>query len=209
MRRLWMLSLVVGTLLVVGSSAAAAQDATPVAASDRAEYVVPASACVINALLPGNLNALATPEAEAAATPAAASSDVPFAVPTGEAADAETATAVAAVFRQAWACQNAGNLSRYFSLLTPSEIREHYTPEAVADAMSVPALELPAEEQTALYAILQVTIHDDGRAGAYVIVDTVANPEPVEVVYMIASQTDSGAWKVDDVITFAADGSAA
>jgi hypothetical protein len=73
--------------------------------------------------------------------------------------------------------------------------------------MSVPSLALPEEEQTALYAILQVTVHEDGRAGAYVIIDTVANPEPVEVVYMIAAETETG-WKIDDIITFAADGSA-
>ena len=65
MRRLWMLSLVVGSLVVLGSSAVSAQDATPAAASDRSTFVVPPAQCVINTLLPGVLNSLATP-AEAA-----------------------------------------------------------------------------------------------------------------------------------------------
>jgi hypothetical protein len=203
-----MLSLVVGTLVVLGSSSVSAQEATPAAASDRTQFVVPASECVISTLLPGVLNSLATPTTDAATPAAAAASDTPFAVPAGTPADAETATAVTAIFRQSVACLNGGNLSRYFSLLTEGELRERFTAEDVAAAVAVPPMPVPDEEQTALYAILGVTILDDGRAGAYVIVDTVANPDPVEVTYMIAAETDAG-WRIDDIITFAADGSAA
>jgi hypothetical protein len=211
-RRLWILSLVVGTLVVLGSSAVSAQEATPAAASAREEFVVSPAECVINTLLPGVLNALATPAAEAtpaadaAATPAGDSGETPFAVPGGDPADAETATAVTAIFRQAVACENAGNLARYFSLLTEGELRGRFSPEDVANAMAAPGRELPAEEQTALYAILDVNIHEDGRVGAFLVVDTVENPDPVEVVYMIATETVAG-WRIDDIITFDREGS--
>ena len=208
MRRLWMLSLVVGSLVVFGSSAVSAQDATPAAASDRSTFVVPPAQCVINTLLPGVLNSLATPAEAAEAPPAAMASDIPFAIPAGTAADAETATAVTDIFRQSFACENSGNLSRYFSLLTESRIRASFTADEIAGVVGIPPVPVPDEEQTALYAILNVTIHGDGRAGAYVIVDTVANPDPVEVLYMIAAETAAG-WRIDDVITFAADGTVA
>ena len=205
MRRLWMLSLVVGSLVVLGTSAVSAQEATPAAASDRSTFVVPPAQCVISTLLPGVLNSLATPADAADETPAAMASDVPFAVPAGTPADAEIATAVTAIFRQSFACENSGNLSRYFSLLTEGQIRESFTADVIAGVVAIPPVPVPAEEQTALFAILDVSIHGDGSAGAYVIVDTVANPDPVEVLYMIAVQTGPG-WRIDDVITFAADG---
>ena len=50
-----------------------------------------------------------------------------------------------------------------------------------------------------------MTTHDDGRAGAYVIVDTVENPEPVEVFYMVAAETEKG-WKIDDILAFGPEG---
>jgi len=199
-----MVSLVVGIFVLVAAPAAStsAQDV----ANDRATFVPAPATCVIGTLLPSVLNALATPTAAgAAASPVAAADETPFAVPDGEAADAETATAVSTVFRQAWACQNAGNLARYFSLLTESEIRERYTQEEIAAVYAVPALELPAEEQTAVYAILDVKILEDGRAGAFVVIDTVGDPSPVEITFMIAADTD-GKWQIDDVLCFTSDG---
>lgn len=206
MRRPLLLSLVVAALGLLVAPTASAQDATPTAATDRAAFVPAPAECVIGTLLPSVLNALATPAAEPApASPVADAAAAPFAAPTGDAADAETGAAVAAVFRQAWACQNAGNLARYFSLLTEDEIRANFTQEEIAAVYAVPALELPEAEQTAVYAVLQVAILEDGRAGAFVVVDTVANPDPVEVNYMIAADTD-GKWQIDDVLTFSADG---
>lgn len=204
MRRPWMVSLVVGILVLVAAPAASAQDA----ASDRAAFVPAPATCVIGTLLPSVLNALATPEAAGAvASPVAAAGETPFAALDGEAADAETATAASGVFRQAWACQNAGNLARYFSLLTESEIRERYTQEEIAAVYAVPALELPAEEQTAVYAILDVEVLADGRVGAFVVIDTVSDPSPVEITYMIAADTD-GKWQIDDILCFTPDGAA-
>jgi len=202
------LGLVVGIFVLLGAPVASAQEATPAAAADRAAFVPAPATCVISTLLPSVLNALATPSASAAAaSPVAVSGEVPFAVPAGEAADAETAAAVTATFRQAWACQNAGNLARYFSLLTEDEIRRNFTAEEIAGVFEVPAVELSEADQTAVFAILEVQILTDGRAGAFVVIDTAGDPNPVEIIYMVAAETDAG-WRIDDILCFSEDGTA-
>lgn len=63
----------------------------------------------------------------------------------------------------------------------------------------------PTEEQTAVYAILDVERLADGRVGAYVIVDTPFDPLPVEINYQIAVETDDG-WRLDEFICFSGEG---
>lgn len=205
MRRLWMLSLVVGTLALLAVPVASAQEATPAAdvPSDRTAFLAAPAECVIGVRLPADVNALATPLAggAAAASPVAADDAIPFGAPDGEPADAETAAAVTAIFRQTWACQNGGLWPRFFALLTDDEVRRNFSPEDVTNLLAQPPVELPEEEQTAVYAVLDVEILPDGRAGAYVVVDTVGDPLPVEINYMIALETEAG-WRVDGFICF-------
>jgi hypothetical protein len=215
--------------LLHGSGVAAAQEATPtpgrpVPAPEECT-VEPRSSESLRALL---MPTAATPETAASAgpSPEAASPEaedagppvleIPFQAPDGEEVDAETAAAVTAVSWQEYACSNAMDSARQMGLYTDEALRG-FPPEfleAVAAGSSIdimgqvvpgPPVPLPPAEQTALFAVLDIERLEDGRVGAYVIVDSYLDPIPVEINYAIFRETEEG-WKIDNFICFDAEG---
>jgi hypothetical protein len=132
-------------------------------------------------------------------------SDVPFGVPDGEAADAETVDAVTATAREFYACGNADDVRRIRALLTEEALRRFFigglSAETIRENAAATALPLPPEAQLTVFAVLDVEILSDGRAGAFVIVDDPADPLPVEVNYYLFAE-EGGRWKVDDFLFF-------
>jgi hypothetical protein len=191
--------LLVGLTIAPGS--AVAQDATPAVDPNLGRDVPGPEECTVEPRSAESLAALfATP---AAATPAAEPTPlaVPFAAPDGEAADPATAAELIALVRQEWACLNANDWPRAFALFSDDLIRRFFLPEDV-EAMNVPPTEaLPEQEQTAIFAVLDVEILPDGRAGAYVVVDTFGDPLPVEFNYYLFVETADG-WLLDDFIWY-------
>ena len=209
------------TLCVTGVPAAA-QDATP--AADRS--VPQPEECTIDPISTESLFALATPTAatpaEMHATPGAEEIapprlEVPFQAPDGEAVDPQTAQAVISVIRQEWACLNANDSRRILALYSDGLIRRSFAPEdllRIAEGASLDVFgqvvegtptAIPPAEQSALIAVLDIERLDDGRVGAYVIVDTFGDPLPTEVNYYLITETDGG-WLLDDFLCFDAEG---
>ncbi|MDQ3701779.1 MAG: hypothetical protein M3442_12790 [Chloroflexota bacterium] len=131
--------------------------------------------------------------------------DGPFVAPDGEPADPETAAAVSAVIQESWACLNGNNWAGFMAYLTEEEILQSFAPDDITGLTGQAATPLPAAEQTAVFAILDVEVLPDGRVGAFVTVDTGGDPLPVEINYQIAVETDTG-WLLDDFICFSATG---
>lgn len=190
--------LLVVVLAAVPAIVASAQDATPPA---RPEVPAP-EACTVEPRTPEELEAIASGSTSSFATPAL--TDVPFGAPDGEAADAETAAAFTAVIHESWACLNAGDWPRFFALLTEDEMRQGFGPDILALG-SLPPAPFPADQQTAVYAILDIEVLPDGRVGAFVVIDGPSDPLPVEVNYQIAVETEDG-WRIDDFVCFSASG---
>ena len=208
--------------LVIGGGPAAAQEATP-----TADRIVPQpEECTIEPISTEALFALATPTVatptEMQATPDAEETapprlQVPFQAPDGGAVDPATAQAVLAVIRQEWACLNANDTRRFLALLSDELIGRAFAPEdlqRIAEGASLDVFgqlvegtptAIPPAEQTALIAVLDIERLDDGRVGAYVIVDTFADPLPTEVNYYFLTETDAG-WQLDDFLCFGAEG---
>ena len=185
-----------------------AQD-DPQAATPIADRIIPLPAeCIVEPRSAESLIALATPTGEAspAATPPAP--DIPFGAFAGTPADAETAAGYTDFIRLFWACNNTGDIARILPLLTDDEIRQGFFPEDLiffaqpAEGTPEPLLE---EEHAAIFAILGIQELADDRVGAYVVVDTPFDPLPVEVNYMIATETPDG-WRLDEFECFDAMG---
>ena len=85
-------------------------------------------------------------------------------------------------------------------LLPPEELTNLMTPLPEG----TPAV-APAAEQTALFAVLDIEILGEDRAGAFVVVDTFGDPLPVEVNYYVLEKQD-GVWLMDDFLCYAEDG---
>jgi hypothetical protein len=183
-----------------------AQEATP--ATPTADRIVPLpSECTVAPRSPKALQQLATPEPrDATATPAAPT--IPFGAFAGTPVDAETAAAFTAFIRLFWACNNTGDMSRILALVTDQEIRQAFPAEDIlyfaepAEGTPVPFAE---EELGVIFAILGIEDLDDDRVGAYVVVDTFFDSLPVEVNYMIATETADG-WRLDEFVCFDAVG---
>jgi hypothetical protein len=185
-------------LVLVGPGAAPAQEATPAAG---AFPVTPA---------PAECRAAPRPVEEilalnAEATPTAGRADPETVeVPVGAPADAETVAGVTATVREVFACFNAGDVRRAFSLLTDERIRaflgEDPIPEEVLGGFLETAPEaVPAEQRLTLLAVSDVSELEDGRVGAFVVTtDPLAGPD---TVYILFAQADDR-WLVDDVVEF-------
>jgi hypothetical protein len=227
-RRATIIGLLALVAILHGSGIVVAQEATPTPGRP-----VPApEECTVEPRSPESLLALTTPAAtpetaaSAAPSPEAASPvaedagppvlEIPFQAPDGEEADAATAVAVTAVIWQEYACGNAMETARQFSLYTDEVLRMFPSEflEAVAAGNSIdvmgqvvpgPPVPLPPAEQAAVFAVLDIERLDNGRVGAYVIVDTFLDPIPVEVNYIVLRETEAG-WQYDEFICFNAEG---
>lgn len=197
-RRVFTLALL--SLIVSGGTVPlAAQDATPFASTDREAFIVPVDECSAEPLTAQEVTDIVGADTET--SPAAAElPEGPFGAPDGDPADPETAAAVTSVIRASWACQNAGDWPRFFAILSEDEIRREFGPNAINFARQ-PVAPYPIDQQTAVYAVLDVEVLSDGRVGAFVIVDTPGDPLPVEINYQIAVETEEG-WKLDGFVCF-------
>ena len=161
--------------------------------------------------------AAAATQATAAAETAPPLLEVPFQAPDGEAVDPHTAQAVIAVIRQEWACLNANDTPRVLALYSDALLHRAFAPADLLRIAGGASLDvfgqvvegtptaIPPAEQTALIAVLDIERLDDGRVGAFVIVDTAADPLPTEINYYFLTETADG-WLIDDFLCFDAEG---
>ena len=185
-----------------GGRAALAQDATPAA---QAFPMTPDPAeCTVEPRPVEEFVAIA-----AAATPvaAAAARRETVEVPVGPLADADTVAGVTATVREVFACFNAGDIRRAFSLLTDEAIR------GFAEEDPIPAEELrgflgatpaavPAAGRSTILAVTDVVLLADGRVGALVAsTDPLAEEEETTTVHLTFERAD-GRWLVDDFVEF-------
>ncbi len=193
------------TVTAAGRAPTLAQEATP-AVSDAGRDVPDPAECTVAPRSPESLEGInATPVAGVAPEPPT----VPFGAPDGTQAGPEDAAAITAAIRMEWACLNDNDFPRTFALYTDDLLRRLMPPETLADLMAPPAegtpATVPAAEQTALFAVLDIELLGDNRAGAFVIVDTFNDPLPVEInYYLLVKQDDT--WLMDDFLCYSENG---
>jgi hypothetical protein len=210
MRRLFCVSVAVIVLAVLSATVAVAQDATPAAV--LGEAIDPAE-CTVEALPTDEMVALWFQENDAGtpvvATPEPAPDMFPESVPVplGEPADAATVAAVTATVREVIACFNAGSFVRAFALYSEA-LQQQFGPEpedTVADVqafLEMPDEPLPADEQTRLVAVTDVSVMADGRVGAFVVLDDPQGPpDGAETALLLLVQGDDR-WLVDAIVPF-------
>lgn len=204
-----LLCLVVLCLTLSGTIPATlvAQEATPV--PEVSPFRADPAECVVDPLSPEEIEALVASELSGAEAPTI-THDVPFAAPDGEPADPATTEAVSSMIRQTFACVNAGDWARYFALLTEQGApRRSFSVRNITGMTSQPVAPFPLEQQTAVFAILDVEVLPDGRVGAFVVLGgsgyLPGDLPAVGIDYHILVETDEG-WKLDDVICFSETG---
>ena len=187
-------------LIIAGLGTVQAQEASPVASPAAAVAcdVEPRSADELLAFWyadDGTQRGSATPMADDG-------TEGSIIIPIGEPADEATAAAVTLVLQQVFACFDAGDALRAYALFTDDLATlfgpEPGTPRADAEAfLSSPGID---EESgvSAILAISNIMLLDDGRVGAFAVdrtdgVDSTA--------YVILEHVDDQ-WLVDEVIEF-------
>ncbi|MGI8477483.1 MAG: hypothetical protein ACR2OO_14090 [Thermomicrobiales bacterium] len=143
----------------------------------------------------------ATPVAETP-TPESAASPTPFAMPAGDAADAQTTAAVTRTVREFIACLNAGDVLRTLSLYSDAYIAAAVGPRGMPqDAYAVLGRPTPAAEgdKTDLYDIGDVLILPDGRAAVLVVGDNRSSPDPAKPALFYLTRSGDR-WLLDDFV---------
>lgn len=135
-----------------------------------------------------------TPGVAAAASPAA--TPAVFAAPAGTPADQATVDGVTLTIRTFFACTNAGDPLRGFSLfsdayLTRSILESGGVPDmGMVTAISTPSGPPPADEQDVLLSVDDVRVLADGRVGAFI-------TDAQGTDYIVFVKGPSG-WLIDD-----------
>lgn len=195
-RTLILAAALLAAIVSVSGGLAQAQTATPFAGRET-----PDPALCVAAPLTGTPVA-ATAETTPAASPSAGT---PAAVtePSGQAADAATATAVTAVIREFYACLNANAPDRAIALFTQAGAssllvqRPDLSPSAAA-AAGTPT-PLATQNWIALVAITDVRVLPDGQVFAMVTQDDPNRPpDGPEPVFVILAKQGS-AWLIDEI----------
>lgn len=198
MKRLTVLVVALVSLVLVGPAVVLAQEATPAAGTfpitpdpaECQEEVRPIQEFLA-------INAAATPTGGMAETETVE-------VPVGPPADAETVAGVTATVRELFACFNAGDFARAFSLVTDDVIRSFAEEEPIPEEELRGFLEatpeaVPAEQQSTILVISDVMELEDGRVGAFV-----ASTDPFvgpDTLYFVFVQEDDR-WLIADFIEF-------
>jgi hypothetical protein len=161
---------VVGALcsfVVVGVSAAGAQDGSPVAGAD-----VPAPAeCTVQ---PRSVDELRALFREVEATPVLDSPEAnptPAVAPRGAPADEQTVAEINAIWRQYIACINSGDQARMFALLSDDMVRRQLvvdiafgvTEEALFAYLAATPVPIPPEQNAPFIPVEDVRVLGDGR----------------------------------------------
>lgn len=203
LRRVLSVAALTGIVVTGGFSTANAQDATPAAMLSTDPSLCTIEPTTVEALqaLYGTPAAAGAGEANSLAESGTPEVDV---LPTGTPADeALTAEITAAVQRQ-FACNNSGNL-----LASLAGISDHFISteigNAVFDEDLVAALEaspvaVPADQQVQLLAVRDVTLYEDGRAGALIDYTIPNNPEGINGAEtdLFIFVNEGGIWLLDD-----------
>lgn len=170
-----------------GRANAQSADATP----GLDQVTCPAATRTIESM--ATLFADATPESNGVAE----SESVTF--PVGDPASAEIVAEVSVTLHQAVACQNEGNLLGFLSLLTDHTITStfpwfaEYLEDEEAGAELLNQGPLPPDLQQTLLAVGGVTVLEDGRYMAVMILDDPADErEGASALILTFIQTDSG-----------------
>lgn len=139
----------------------------------------------------------------AAATPApiATPPAAPFTVPTGDAADAETAAAITATVREAIACRNAGDLLRAYTLFTQDMIVALFGGPATVDPevrrVVLDGLRtVPPARRLGLVSVADIVVLPDGRVSATVETETTRRAFRDSLIF--EQDPASGRWLIDE-----------
>jgi len=183
------------TLLVAAAVAAAAPHAAHAQEAPEGE-ILGAEECTV---APADLDALAD-EFRSRGTPAATPASpgaTPVASP-GTEADAQTVDAVTETVRQFFACTNAGDFRRLFSLFTLDGLAQLGLSAETAGALGFLPEATPSAEENliGLIEIRDVRQLEDGRATATVVGDgTTTEPTPLTMTLV----ERDGMYQIDSV----------
>ena len=179
----------------------ASSGSTPTwAQGSPAPDVPPAALCTVQAPSFEELNAaILTPPA--GSTPVA--SRTPGTVPEGVPASAETVAAVTAVVRELVGCYNAGELLRAYGLYTDGYLfrlfnRQGGFTRASYDAFATPEPAADPGAHTAILAISDARVLEDGTIGATVTLRYASIPMP-KTFFFTFVEID-GRWLIDGVL---------
>ncbi len=190
--------------LALGSPGVAlAQEATPGTAADQFPLTPDPAECQVE---PRDMEEFVGIAAEATPTGGMTGTGT-VEVPVGELADAETVAAVTAVTREIYACFNAGDFRRAFSLLTDDAVRgfaevDPIPEEELRGFLGATPEAVPAESRGSILAITDVVLLADGRVGALVASVDPTQPEEGLTTVHLTFVEEVGRWLVDDFVEF-------
>ncbi|CAN5624987.1 hypothetical protein BH09CHL1_BH09CHL1_06640 [soil metagenome] len=200
-KKLVSVSALSSVVIMGGLSAVSAQDATPMALSAVECTIEPTTVEALQALYgtpaaagAGEANSLAE-----SATPEA------LQLPEGTPADEATTAAITATVQTIFACNNAGMLLSSMATLSEhfisTEIGNAVFDEDLVVVLQASPVAVPADKQTLLIDVRDVTVYADGRVGA--LIDYVAQDGATEGID--GQETDlfifvsvDGVWLLDD-----------
>ncbi len=191
-------------VFMVMSSAALAQEGTPVDSSPNPEE------CTHKPRTVEELQAIhgtPAPEGAGEATSIAQATPIAFELPEGETPDAETAAAITTGIRIGIACFNAGDYLAGFGGVTEefliNQVGRALFDEDFVAAMVADPVVLPEDQQTILIGIDEMIVMADGRVAVVVHYEGAANPgegiNGVETDLWIYENVE-GAWLLDESI---------
>jgi len=201
-------------ILVAGSwgspalaNAGAAQEASPDVSRDATFPITPApAACTVDPRSPESLAALlGTPVADGAPGTKPSSFEV-CEVPVGQLSDIEIEVGITATVLESTACFNANDSSRALALFSDAFLhgyveRNALTGEHISMLLTPGTEPVPAEVQTTILAVTDVTTLADGRTGAFVV--TSSAWRGLDTSYTLFVQQGER-WLIDEVIPFLA-----
>jgi hypothetical protein len=200
-KRVVTLSALSGVMIMGGLSAVSAQDATPMSLEAVECTIAPTTVEALQALY-GTPAAAGESEANSlarSATPEA------LQLPEGTPADEATTAAITATVQMIFACNNSGMLLSSMATLSEhfisTEIGNAVFDEDLVAVLQASPVAVPAENQTLLLDVRDVTVYADGRVGA--LIDYMAQDGATEGIE--GQETDlfifvnvDGVWLLDD-----------
>ena len=194
-------AVLVTAFLALGASGIAAQDGTP----EGSSRVIAPEECQVEPR-----SAAAVAEILDSAGEAADVVQTPLPIPLGRPADPETKAEINALGRELIACFNAGDLLRATALMSDAGVRSFFNVDAdiqvdvaaVQSGLETPPTPFPANDQSRLIAVTDISVLDDDRVGAFIVFNDPLNPPrgPATLLMLLAPEGDG--WVVDDFISF-------
>ncbi|MDQ3045316.1 MAG: hypothetical protein M3R06_09255 [Chloroflexota bacterium] len=188
-------------LTVLHTSVAIAQDATPTSTPEIPDV----SLCQIAPRSQESLEGLRT--AAAAATPSPNQEPLTE-LPAGEPASESTIAGMTDALREVYACRNAGDFLRIYSLYSEPYLQARFTEQppppwdgGLYDALGTPQ-PVSADQQFAILSLSDARQFDGGRAGFVAILHVPgANPETLTLFITFVREGDR--WLIDSSVPIA------